>query len=244
MNYNHRLNQSYLYLNTRRREKFAGKNGEQRVARDGKKFDIFLLIDFFSRFIIIQIAVKILETVLGYLCVRESVTQRERRISPTTAKRFLENNIILWDYYDYFLSCPCLDRSQFLSFSQVCLVFIHIKYCFFHIPLSLSLSLSPFLPLSLSLSLFLSIFLPPLSLSLPLSPFHFLSLSLSLSLPSFLLSLCLPNLFFFVTFIDYPLAVRSRVRIHQPFSRTFFVFFSEICQFECNTTSDLLNRTI
>ena len=31
----------------------------------------------------------------------------------------------------------------------------------------------------------------------------------------------------------------SRVRIHQPFSRIFFffVFFSKICKFECNTTS-------
>ena len=29
-------------------------------------------------------------------------------------------------------------------------------------------------------------------------------------------------------------------RIHQPVSRTFFVFFSKICKFECNTTSDWL----
>ena len=29
-------------------------------------------------------------------------------------------------------------------------------------------------------------------------------------------------------------------RIHQPFSRTFFVFFSKICKFECKTTSDWL----
>ena len=35
-----------------------------------------------------------------------------------------------------------------------------------------------------------------------------------------------------------------RVRIHQPFSRTFFVFVSKICKFECNTTSDWLNRTV
>ena len=34
------------------------------------------------------------------------------------------------------------------------------------------------------------------------------------------------------------------VRIHQLFSRTFFVFFSKICNFECNTTSDWLNRTV
>ena len=33
------------------------------------------------------------------------------------------------------------------------------------------------------------------------------------------------------------------VRIHQPFSRTFFVFFPNICKFECNT-SDWLNRTV
>ena len=32
------------------------------------------------------------------------------------------------------------------------------------------------------------------------------------------------------------IAVNLRLRIHQPFSRTFFVFFSKICQFECNTT--------
>ena len=34
------------------------------------------------------------------------------------------------------------------------------------------------------------------------------------------------------------------VRIHQPFSRTFFVCFSKICKFECNTTSDWINRTV
>ena len=34
------------------------------------------------------------------------------------------------------------------------------------------------------------------------------------------------------------------VRIHQQFSRTFFVFFSKICKFECNTTSDWLNCTV
>ena len=31
-------------------------------------------------------------------------------------------------------------------------------------------------------------------------------------------------------------------RIHQPFSRTFFVLFSRVCKFECNTTSGWLNR--
>ena len=36
----------------------------------------------------------------------------------------------------------------------------------------------------------------------------------------------------------------SWVRIHQLFSRTFFVFFSKICNFECNTTTDWLNRTV
>ena len=35
-----------------------------------------------------------------------------------------------------------------------------------------------------------------------------------------------------------------RVRIHQPFSRTLFVFFSKICKLECNTTSDWLNRVV
>ena len=35
-----------------------------------------------------------------------------------------------------------------------------------------------------------------------------------------------------------------RVRIHQPFSRTFFVFFSKICKFECDTASDWLNRMV
>ena len=38
--------------------------------------------------------------------------------------------------------------------------------------------------------------------------------------------------------------VKSRLRIHQSFSRTFFVFLSKICKFECNTTSDWLNRTV
>ena len=37
---------------------------------------------------------------------------------------------------------------------------------------------------------------------------------------------------------------KTWVRIHQLFSRTFFVFFSKICNFECNTTSDWLNRTV
>ena len=36
----------------------------------------------------------------------------------------------------------------------------------------------------------------------------------------------------------------SWARIHQPFSRTVFVFFSKICKFECNTTSDWLNRMV
>ena len=36
----------------------------------------------------------------------------------------------------------------------------------------------------------------------------------------------------------------SWVRIHVPFSRTFCVFFSEICKLECNTTSDWLNRMV
>ena len=33
-----------------------------------------------------------------------------------------------------------------------------------------------------------------------------------------------------------PFPNKSWARIHQPFSRTFFVFFSKICKFECNTT--------
>ena len=33
-------------------------------------------------------------------------------------------------------------------------------------------------------------------------------------------------------------------RIHQPFSRTFFVFFSKICKFNCNTTSDWLKHWV
>ena len=32
--------------------------------------------------------------------------------------------------------------------------------------------------------------------------------------------------------------------IHQPISQTFVVFFSKICKFECNTTSDWLNHMI
>ena len=36
----------------------------------------------------------------------------------------------------------------------------------------------------------------------------------------------------------------TRVFIHQPFSRIFFVFFSKICKLECNTTSDWLNRMV
>ena len=31
---------------------------------------------------------------------------------------------------------------------------------------------------------------------------------------------------------------RTRARIHQPFSRTFFIFFSKNCKLECNRTSD------
>ena len=34
------------------------------------------------------------------------------------------------------------------------------------------------------------------------------------------------------------------VRVHQPFTRTFFVFFCKICKFECKTTSDWLNRMV
>ena len=41
-----------------------------------------------------------------------------------------------------------------------------------------------------------------------------------------------------------PFPNKPRVRIHHPFSRTFFVFVSKICKFECNTTSDWLNRTV
>ena len=48
---------------------------------------------------------------------------------------------------------------------------------------------------------------------------------------------CFQRLFFHVR-------LEFRVRIHQPFSRTFFVFVSKICKFECNTTSDWLNRTV
>ena len=33
---------------------------------------------------------------------------------------------------------------------------------------------------------------------------------------------------------------KVRLRIHQTFSKTFFVFFRKICQSECNTTSDWL----
>ena len=42
----------------------------------------------------------------------------------------------------------------------------------------------------------------------------------------------------------YTLHKRSSVCIHQPFSRTFFVFFSKVCKLECNTTSDWLNRMV
>ena len=37
---------------------------------------------------------------------------------------------------------------------------------------------------------------------------------------------------------------RISVRLHHPFSRTFFVFFSKIFKFECNITSDWLNHTV
>ena len=36
----------------------------------------------------------------------------------------------------------------------------------------------------------------------------------------------------------------NKVCIHQPFSRTFFAFISKIYKFECNTTSDWLNRMV
>ena len=39
-------------------------------------------------------------------------------------------------------------------------------------------------------------------------------------------------------------ANESGVHIHQPFSKMFFVFFSKTCEFECNTSSDWLNRYI
>ena len=38
--------------------------------------------------------------------------------------------------------------------------------------------------------------------------------------------------------------VKTRVCIHQPFSRTFFIFFSKICKLECNTTSDWQNHML
>ena len=38
-----------------------------------------------------------------------------------------------------------------------------------------------------------------------------------------------------------PVPNKPWVRIHQPFSRMFFVFFSKICEVECNTTYDWLN---
>ena len=37
---------------------------------------------------------------------------------------------------------------------------------------------------------------------------------------------------------------RSKVYIHQPFSRTFLVFFSKSCKLECNANSDWLNHTV
>ena len=37
---------------------------------------------------------------------------------------------------------------------------------------------------------------------------------------------------------------KTRVRIQQPFSRKFLVFFSKVCKCECNTTSDWLNHTV
>ena len=44
--------------------------------------------------------------------------------------------------------------------------------------------------------------------------------------------------------VTFNLIREDWARIHQPFSRTFFVFVSKICKFECNTTSDWLNRTV
>ena len=41
-----------------------------------------------------------------------------------------------------------------------------------------------------------------------------------------------------------PFPKKPWVRIHQPFSRTFFVFVSNICKLECNTNSDWLNRMV
>ena len=40
------------------------------------------------------------------------------------------------------------------------------------------------------------------------------------------------------------LALTIMVRIRQAFSRTFSVFFSRFCEFECNTTFDWLNRML
>ena len=37
---------------------------------------------------------------------------------------------------------------------------------------------------------------------------------------------------------------KLRVRLYQPFSRTFFVVFSHICRLEYDTTSDWLNHTV
>ena len=37
---------------------------------------------------------------------------------------------------------------------------------------------------------------------------------------------------------------RVRVHIHQPSSRTFFVFFAKVCKLECKTHSDWLDRMI
>ena len=45
-------------------------------------------------------------------------------------------------------------------------------------------------------------------------------------------------------FSIYSVCPKTRVRIHQPFSRTFFVFFSKICKFEYKTTDDWLNRMV
>ena len=35
-----------------------------------------------------------------------------------------------------------------------------------------------------------------------------------------------------------------RAKIHQAFSRSCLVFYSRFCKFECNTTSDWLNRMV
>ena len=54
----------------------------------------------------------------------------------------------------------------------------------------------------------------------------------------------LPGILQTCIIIDHHPSFDFWVRIHQPFSRTFFVFVSKICKSECNTTSDWLNRTV